>query len=221
MEKIISEPNSNTFKMHLSQILLKEASFEFDLPEFKLLDVSSDELLSSFESYKYLKYIYFNKNKSHSKYNSEIINSFINNDSIKELCNLFYLNLLINDDSNIINFEDSMDILLNICNDLSDSNNIKSYKELLISKVILNLINNNKDSNNSYKEKEAEINTIKNNFEKIIENNIDIFKELNLNYSFKDFVSNKIDKIYSDIIIEIIKSDNFENFGYIDNIAKN
>ena len=56
MEKIISEPNSNTFKMHLSQILLKEASFEFDLPEFKLLDVSSDELLSSFESYKFLKW---------------------------------------------------------------------------------------------------------------------------------------------------------------------
>ena len=193
MEKIISEPNSNTFKMHLSQILLKEASFEFDLPEFKLLDVSSDaELLSSLESYKYLKYIYFNKNKSHSKYNSEIINSFINNDSIKELYNLFYLNLLINDDSNIINFEDSMDILLYICNDLSDSNNIKSYKELLISKVILNLINNNKDSNNSYKEKEAEINTIKNNFEKIIENNIDIFKELNLNCSKSRNILSKI-----------------------------
>ena len=221
MKKIISESNSNSFKMKLCQILLRETSFEFDLPEFKLLTISSDiEPSSNLDSHNYLKYIYFKKNKIHSIYNSEKINSFINNDSIKKLYYLFYLNLLINDDSNIINFENSLEILLNISNDLSNPNNIKSYKELLISKVILNLINNNNVSNNNYKEKETELNTIKNNCEITIKNNIDIFKELNLNYSFKDFVSKKIDKIYSDIIIEIIKSDNFETFGYIHNIAE-
>jgi hypothetical protein len=52
MKKIISELNSNSFKMKLCQILLKEASFEFDLPEFKLLTIFSDvEPSSNLDSY--------------------------------------------------------------------------------------------------------------------------------------------------------------------------
>ena len=210
-----------TFKIQLCLILLKEAPFEFDLPEFKLLTISSDDELSlNLDSHNYLKYIYFNKNRIHSKYNYEKINSIINNESIKKLSNLFYLELLKNDLPNIINYENSIDILLNICNDLSNPHNIKSYRDLLISKVFINLIKNNKGSNNYSKEKETEFNTIKNICEKIIENNINIFKELNVNYSFKDFVSNNIDKIYSVIIIELIKTNNFENYEYLHNLVE-
>ena len=224
MKKLISKLNPKSFKIKLCQLLKEEAPMEIGLLENKLLKAFSDDEQSiNLDSENDLKLLYFNKKRIYSiLYDSDKTISLISNDSITNLSNLFYLELLIKYNSNTNNLSYSMDLICKIDNNTKEIKKKKYYKKVISIRAILNLINYYKNTDTYYKEKDkkAELDIIENNSIKYIENNICIFKDLNLNFSAKDFVLIKIDKIYINIIKALIILNKFENFEYICNIAE-
>ena len=56
---------------------------------------------------------------------------------------------------------------------------------------------------------------------KIITDNLGIFnKDFNLNYDIKSFLNKKLDYIYMEIIVSLIKENKFENKDYYEDIFK-
>ena len=149
---------------------------------------------------------------SKSKYNNIEIN----------LSELFYFCLLIEDNTNIINYSFSFEYIKFIDNFINNNfNDIKDFNILILSKIILTLIYNFKGEDvydkNEYKK---EIENIENNYNSIINNYLGIFKDYNLNYTFVDFKSKKIDIIYMEIIIALIKLNQFDDYNFYYNKIK-
>ena len=134
---------------------------------------------------------------------------------------LFYLNLLIAEDSQSINYIFSFDFINNIFNIFKNLKEEK-YKIILLSKIIIELINN-LENDDKYVENENEksIKSIKKLCEEQINNNINIFKENNLDLKVeekvKEIKSNKIDKLYIKIIVGLLKNKELSD-KYIYNI---
>ena len=76
---------------------------------------------------------------------------------------------------------------------------------ITLSKIYLDLISyyKNKSEENI---PECELENIEITCQNIIKNNIFIFKDIELNLNEKDITINKIDKLYLDIIISLIKT---------------
>ena len=126
-----------------------------------------------------------------------------------KLSELFYLDLILMHNTEIYNFEYSFDLIKNI-NDIQKNNNEQTYKKMMYSKIILDLINN------FQKEEEIDENSfeeIKNINENIIEENIDSFNEFNIDKNI--FESEKIDEIYSTILVELIRKNKFDDYDYV------
>lgn len=159
-------------------------------------------------------YLFFNKKKAHNiLYNSdEVID--INSYNIENGLNYyFYLNLLIKENIEIINYSYSFDFineLYKIDDNLSPDNNLK---KIVYSKFIIELINNF-EGLDEYDEEiyDNKINEIKNNCLSIISDNIHFFKELNLDINENDIIDKKIDEIYTDIINSLIKTKKIEDY---------
>lgn len=134
-----------------------------------------------------------------------------------ELNNFFYLSLLIMDNTEIINYTFS----LNFLNKINKANlsHQKNLTKILISKFILEMINYFKELD-EYEEKEHDnlLNTIEKENTDVINNNINIFSELNLNININNFLSQKIDEIYGLIIVALIKLKKFNEKEYINDI---
>mgnify|MGYP002624380048 CR=1 FL=1 len=226
MKNLNSELNKKSFKIKLLQLFKKEYPLEFELPEYKLLTHFNDvEQLFNLDSENDLKFLYFNKNRVHPiLYNSDKTISIINNDSMTSLSNLFFFELLIKDSSNAINFSYPMDLIFKIDNNVKELIiNKYNIKVLLASRAIINIINDYKCTETYYKEKDkkVELDEIEHNYKEFIENNFHILKELNINYSVKDFVSDRIDKIIIKIILDgLIKPNKFGDFENIHNLAE-
>ena len=132
-----------------------------------------------------------------------------------ELSNLFFLNLLIMDNINVINYEYSFDFIKSIF----DSNkNGKSLQKILVSKIIIGLLKNYKGLKNYQEETKEKVDELKEQNEKIIKDNINDLKEIDS--SFNDFYikSKKIDELYIEIIRKLIISKKFEDDKYINDI---
>ena len=183
MNTLISKLDPKSFKVQLCHLLKNDAPLEFDLLEYKLLTVFSDvEQPLNINSESDIKFLYYNKNKINSKlFDLDKVISIISNDSTTKLSNLFYLEFLIADNSNTINYAYQMDLIAEIDNNIKKLSQNKYYKKALSMKTILNLINYYKGSDIYYKEKDkkAILDEIENNSKEFIENNIGIFKELN------------------------------------------
>lgn len=224
MNSLISKLNPKSFKTQLLNLLKNDAPLQFDLLEYKLLTIFSDaEQSLNLDSDSDLKFLYYNNNRINSiLYDLDKSISIISNGSMIKLNNLFYLELLINGNLNTINFSYQMDLIVKIANNIKKLSVNKNYKKALSMKAILSLIDNYKRTDIYFKEKDkkAKLDEIENNSKEFIENNISIFKELNLNYSAKDFVLIKIDEIYINIIERLIRLNKFENFEYIEKIAE-
>ena len=156
-------------------------------------------------------FLYFNRIYIHKiLQNEEEIITINNKEYEKKLSFNFYLNLLIEEDFNTINYQYSIEFIKDIFNNYK---NIKGeFELLLISKIILTLIKNYKgtdyyDDNN--KEEVDELKKIEEQKKKIIENHSNIIDNIN----FK-----KIDEIYIEIIISLIKNKKFEDYDYSFNI---
>ena len=166
--------------------------------------------------------------KIHNFYNLEYLNYNIdkididlyNNDKIINIPPLkssedkllfqyyFYIDLLINYNINIINFEFSIDIIKNIIKQqIKDSSEIK---KIIRSKIVIDLINSYEGFNLNTDELKA-IN-IKTSLD-ILKNSCDIFKKMNI--EIKNNIKNiKLEEIYIKIIISLIENRKLEDYNY-------
>ena len=134
----------------------------------------------------------------------------------KDLGSLFFLDLLIMENPETLNYEYSFDFIKNI----NDSNKeAKSLRKALVSKIMLELLKNyeglDKYDENEDKEKVEELNQEN---EEIIKNNIGDLKKLDTIFT-DDYIKNeKLDNIYINIIGKLITSKKFEDNEYASDI---
>ena len=109
---------------------------------------------------------------------NEII--FLNNKLIKnELTDYFHICLLIGNNITFINYTFNIDLIRDIEKLLKEINN-KIYKKVIMSKIVIEFIENYKETDYYKKNDDKELKQIESENNKIIEDNISIFKELGL-----------------------------------------
>ena len=191
-------------------------------PIFNLInDYDSVKEILNNKDKKLFLFLYFNKEKIHKilydieeviKINDDLYSLLLNNN----IGELFYLDMLLLDNPDSVNYSYSIKMIRTL-NNLK--NNFGKLKKVILSKIILILIYNFKDLE-EYNEEENlnELNEIENENTDIIKDNIEIFKEFNCNYGFNDIINSKIDKIYMNIIICLIKLNKFNDYNYNEEI---
>lgn len=119
--------------------------------------------------------------------------------NITDLGNLFYLDLLLSENQNIVNYSYSVDFIKKIYDSYKKD---KDIKKLIISKIINDIINNYQL--NSYCQKK--LIDLNNESKDIIRKDIHLLKDLNVDITFDEFISKRIDDIYKTIIMSLIKN---------------
>ena len=170
------------------------------------------------------KYIYINnKNITQLLYNEdENINiDDADIDLFTDFENLFYLDHLILNDNEIINYTFSKKFINNIFLRLKLVNTSPNIFELIIiSKIVLNIINNYKSCDNYCENTdEKELNNIENFCKETINKHLYIFEEVGLSMNEDEFYSLSVDEIYIKYLNSFIKLDKFDNYEYINKIA--
>jgi hypothetical protein len=134
----------------------------------------------------------------------------------KELSNLFYLNLLIMETPETLNYEYSFDFIKNIHESNKEA---KIIKKVLVSKIILDLLKNY-EGLNEYEENEdkEKVDELKQENEKIIKDNIDELKKIDSIFTDDYIKKEKLDELYINIIGKLITSKKFEDNEYISDI---
>ena len=169
---------------------------------------------------KNVKYLYFNRDNIRNILydNEEVIDltDFVKID--KNISCYFYLDLLISENPDQVDYKYSIDFIKEI-NNLQKNNNDKKYQKIIISKIIIDLINYYKQTDDYNEENDDEIlDRIENENEDIINKNINIFNEIGLNKTKEDINNKKVDEIYIQIIIGLIKINKIGDNGYINKI---
>ena len=201
----ISLDSPHELKAQFQKLLSNYAEIE------KILKFKKDNAI-------YFKLLYFNRCNIHEiLYDTEKV-IFIK-DNIEKLSNYFYLDLLILDNLDIINYTYTKDFILKIDKHLREMK--AKIVIFILSKIIIDLINNYKGSDNYNEiEEKNELLNIENNKKGIIKNNINILKDLNININENDIYTKKIDDLYIEIVIGLIKESKFENYEYTYKIMK-
>ena len=177
----------------------------------EIINIISDE------SRNFLKTLYFNReNTENILYNSDQTIA-IKDKFLKKISNLFYLDLLIMNDPNILNYEFSGKIIQTLFEKLNTINDRPT--KIIMCKSIIDLIESYKgfgpyDNEINEKSLGAISNQCKKEISKQIDNNEENF------VSYSDIIEQSIDKIYMNIFIKLIKEDN-ANFKEIYNILNN
>ena len=172
---------------------------------------------------------YLSKKKIHSLfYDNDYVFEFNKND-LKQvfqdkinLTELFFFQLLLSDESEIINYTYDCDYIQeinnNIFNPLVNLQNENSLQNFVGAKIILDLINNYLANDGKENQELKEIKEKNNEMIKVILIKNEILKELN--YSFEDIIERPLDEIYSDIIVLLIKNNHLSNFDYSNKIIE-
>ena len=181
----------------------------FNLP--KLFDKIKQKLESEADI---IKFIYFNSIWFHNiLYKKDEFVEIEFEEQKKNLYYCFYLDLLIMENPDIINYSYSLDFIKTI--NIERKKTSQKYKLIMFSKIILDLIDNYIETDEYNKNKDSfELEEIKKENRQIIKDNIEIFIEIGLNLNEDDILKKKIDEIYSDIINALIRSKNIEDFEY-------
>ena len=213
--------NEFQFKIQLLKTITLFSPFELNNHELKLLSNYSEiEKIIKTNQLGNLKILYFNMNAHKILFDSKNIISFDKfNISFESLADLFYINLLIMDNTDIVNYDYSIEIIRNIDKEIKKIKN-SQYKIVIFSKININLIDNYIKTDRYNEEENEELCLIKNDCIENIRNKMNIFQKLNINYNEKDIIRNKVDALYIKILIELIKSNKFESYEYIYNIIK-
>ena len=166
-------------------------------------------------------HIYQNKENIHEiLYNSEEIidiNSFKINNTINEL---FYLNLLIVDNPEVVNYSYSIEFIKNLKEMVIKSDDKNAILKIAYIKFIIDLIKNY-EGLDAYNEKNDKpifnelTNEITNEMMRIKKDNLIVFDK---NFNMDDILDKKIDEFYITIISSLIKSKKFDDYDYINNI---
>jgi hypothetical protein len=178
----------------------------------KILELKKDNISN-------LKLLYFNRINIHAiLYQNDKVIYLDNN--IDNLGNYFYLDLLILDNVDLINYSYSKTFILKI-DKILERDKSKIVNKVFLSKVNIDLINNYKGSENyNENEEEKELLEKENVYKKIIRNNMNIFKELKININENDIYKKKIDELYIEIIKGLIITCKFEDYEYTYNIMQ-
>ena len=204
--KLMKYLSLNTFYYNNTKIF--EISKINEKENLKNLFINIKELQSSskIDNLNLVKLLYFNKTFVHQLlYNNNSIFELNCNRKIENLSYYFYLSLLINDDINTINYSFSIN-LIKFIHEVNEKNinECDLYKKIMTSKIIIDLIENYKGLDEYYKNID-EIEKIEKYNIKIIEDNIDVFNDLDLILNKEYIMLNNIDEIYIKIIISLIK----------------
>ena len=140
------------------------------------------------------------------------LNELLNKNN--NLSELFYLDLLINDDI-LNNFKNSLEFIENI-NNMQNLINDEVYKKVIYSKIIIDLIKNfNQDEENVSTENLEKIEEFN---KKILEDNLSEFNKIT---NDKDILEEgKIDEIYTSILEKLIRNNGFKNYDDVLKILK-
>lgn len=157
---------------------------------------------------------YFNKKRIEDiLYDEEIIFQFemIDFQQNKKfyISELFYLDLLVTNNLEMINYSYEVKYIFEINNIFFKKGNLKSFQNILISKMLLDIIKNH-ESDESFEPNDS-LDEIIEEKKKLIEDElkkIEIFDELK--YTYDDIFEKKIDEIYTDIIVHFIKNNKFD-----------
>ena len=163
---------------------------------------------------KIMNFFYNNKDIIHEiLYNED---SYINIEYDEEKKNLsenFYLNLLILDNPDILNYSYNLNYIKELNKIQKDTN--QNYKSIILARFIIDLINNYKQLDNYDEvEEKKELEKIENQNLEIIKNNIMIFKDIDINLNEYNIKEMPIDEIYAKIINSLIIKGKFEDFEY-------
>ena len=169
------------------------------------------ELMNYISPNNTMEFIYFNRKSIHKiLYQKEKLIDLLNVDIEKtKLSHFLYLDLLIQDDRDFVNYTYSFGYIKTLYDKLNDNKYIYNNK-LVISKIILDLCEKYKEFN------EEEIDEKKKK-----ENNDNIEKINNdLAPKFKVEIKEKINKIYIDIILDLIKNEKLKDDIFASNILE-
>lgn len=207
---------------------LKEVKFAFKFAYWLILNTKNEinsedplyKLLLSIDEIKALlknnntqitKFFYFIREKIYKiLYDSDEIIFIKYEDNNKNISFYFYLLLLIKDNPFLLNFtydEKYIKEMINI--QISIENSDDGIYKIIISKIIIDLLDDFQNSYDYYEEEDdKKIKKIKEDNLNIIKKNIDDLNYLDINWSEKDIEKNRIDDIYIEIIIALIKKKN-------------
>ena len=188
--------------------------YEYDSINKIIINSNEFDVILKIKEPKIIKFLYFNKFNIHNKLINidDIIDFNLNNLNIYFYFYLLLL-ILVNDTNNNYFFSIKF---IKYFDDQIIRNKNAHYKILISAKIIIELINYYEKKNGE----NQELTKIKNYNMKIINNNISIFKDMDLEWKQEEFITKNIEDIYIDIIEKIlIKENNFKNYDYLDSIV--
>ena len=194
---------------------LNKESKVYNDPIFKILS-QFNEIQNVTNLGNFTEYLYFNRKTINDiLYDNEEVIYVDNRLKDKKLSFYFYLISLIEYSPDIINYKYSFEFIKEINKLKAVENNY--FRNIIISKIVCKLIDNFKGFDD-YGENanENEVNEIENENIELIKKNIKLIKEFDLSEKF--IIDNKIDDIYIEIIIQLIKNDKLSNYEYSMNI---
>ena len=214
MEYILSPKSELLLYLTKQGLLIANKSFNF-FQDYNLLNETLHQIND--QDYNIFKFIYHFRNNIHALlYDSD---QTIKIDELKlkfDFEELFYLDLLINENEEIINYSYDFDLLINFYNFIILKNEASNYfiYKIVIMRAFLTLIKNFCDSDNYNEDiNEEKIDKIKNEVETEFNKYIDKFKEVfNINEDIREM---KLDNLYSKILISLIKSNKFDDYNYL------
>ena len=219
MENKLIQKNKKEFKGKISLIKIENfyglTIIEKDPLTNLLKDFEEIENLLDLNLCRETNYIYFSKEKIHKiLYDAEELIDIKFDKTKNDLAYNFYLNLLINDNTTITNYSYSLDFINELNNEKKLKEETELYKSIFYAKCIIDLINNFKQLDDYDDENEDKLNIIKGDNEKYIKEKINIFNDI-ININEKDFKSNKMDEIFSDIINSLIINEKNKDYEFI------
>ena len=163
-------------------------------------------------------FVYFIRNWFHKVlYDREEFVKIVFDEQKKNLYYNFYLNLLIKEECYLVHYTYSLDFIKGI--NIERKKTSQKFRLIMFSKIILDLIDNYRGME-EYNENEDsfELEEIEKENRQIIIRNIEVFKEIDLNWNENDILKRKIDEIYIKIINSLLRSKKVEDFDYACNV---
>ena len=187
-------------------------------PIFKLINKYEEiQQISQYKKEKSNQFLFFNSNNIHLiLYESEELYKVSENINFSEL---FYLSLLISQNPETIDYVYSLDYIKLIYNDFKNIEGLKPIKKIILSKIILILIYNYKGEDEYNEEEDGEyLEMLESQVKEVINENMGIFEELKIECKNKEIYDCKIDNLYIEIILSLIKENKFNDFIFCKDI---
>lgn len=135
-----------------------------------------------------------------------------------QISHFFYLDLILMYNKEIVDLGYNFDFIEGINNIQKNIENEK-FRKLIFAKIIIDLINKFEDGMEYEDEQKDDLNDMKEFNEKIIDENLEVFKE-NIGKMENNFQDIDIDIIYSFILDELIKKNKFQDYNFVEVILK-